>query len=125
MLSNYPPGAENDPRAPWNEVSVPEKEFEVTVSQTLSKNVTVYTDDYIPEGDYETGRIYADTSETDWKEVYKNQHLTILGLLKILHQYLIDDLKMASLNNSPRKRSLEFTLEECKDWIVDDYEVVY
>ena len=40
MLSNYPPGAANDPNAPYNEV--PEPETEVTVTETLTKAATVF-----------------------------------------------------------------------------------
>ena len=42
----YPPGAEFDPRAPYNQVDLPEKEIEVTISVTLSKTVKVTVDDY-------------------------------------------------------------------------------
>ena len=49
MLSNYPDGlSDSTVGAPWNEESIPEKEFEVTCSQSLSKTVTVWTDNYIP-----------------------------------------------------------------------------
>ena len=39
MSSNYPPGAANDPRAPWNEV--PEPETEVTVRVVMVKETVV------------------------------------------------------------------------------------
>ena len=42
----YPPGAEHDPNAPWNQVDNPEREIEVTVSVTLSKTVKVRVSDY-------------------------------------------------------------------------------
>ena len=45
---NYPPGAANDPNAPYNEVEVPEADFEVTCSQSLSRTATVTTTDYNP-----------------------------------------------------------------------------
>jgi hypothetical protein len=38
MNSNYPPGAEFDPNAPWNQV---DREVEVLVSITMSRVVTV------------------------------------------------------------------------------------
>ena len=37
----YPPGAEHDPNAPWNQEELPEREIEVTVSVTLSKTVKI------------------------------------------------------------------------------------
>lgn len=42
----YPPGAEHDPNAPYNQVDQPEKEIEVLVSVTLSKTVKVRVNDY-------------------------------------------------------------------------------
>ena len=46
IMSNYPPGAENDPNAPYNEPLIPKKEFEAEILITLSKKVTVYSDEY-------------------------------------------------------------------------------
>ena len=46
--SNYPPMSQSDyDRAPWNEVELPPKDVEVTVSITLSKTMKVPVTDYI------------------------------------------------------------------------------
>lgn len=119
-LSNYPPGAENDPSAPWNDPVVPEREFEITISQTLSKTVTVTTDNYIPEVDYETGDLYTNTSETNWYEVYEDEHYTIPELLEHLQVFAEKELKNVS-PNSGRGKELQNIISACKDWIVDDY----
>ena len=42
----YPAGAEFDPRAPWNEVELPPKEIEVTISAIVSKTMKVPVRDY-------------------------------------------------------------------------------
>lgn len=123
-LSNYPPGAEGSFSAPWNEPVVPEREFEITISQTLSKLVTVTTDNYIPEVDYETGHMYTNTSETDWYEVYENEHYTIPSLLEHLQVFAEKELKNVS-PNSGRGRELQNIISACKDWIVDDYCIEY
>ena len=68
----YPAGAYNDPRAPYNEVDIPERDFEVTISQTLSRTVTIVTDDYYPEYDEEDGHTYANTENTDWKRFMRS-----------------------------------------------------
>lgn len=122
-LSNYPMGAEHDPHAPYNEPVIPEREFDITISQTLSKTVTVITDRYIPEVDIETGDIYADTSETDWYEIYAEQYLNIPDLLAILKEYAIRDLKNTD-SNSKKGRELRDIIDACKDWIIDDYCIV-
>ena len=57
MTDNYPPGAADDPRAPYNEV--PPTEVEVTVTATLTKETVVYaeTHDCVEyEIDPDTGR---------------------------------------------------------------------
>lgn len=65
-LGDYPLGAKNDSRAPWNEEENPEVEIDVTVSVTLSKTVKVKVKDYdIDEGTDEDGNYYCDIDFTD------------------------------------------------------------
>ena len=59
----YPAGAEFDPRAPWNEVELPPKDVEVTISAIVSKTIKVPVRDYIID---EEGNI--DVSECDLKK---------------------------------------------------------
>lgn len=40
-MSNYPLGAKDDPRAPWNEKPIRMDEIEVEVVLTVSRNVTL------------------------------------------------------------------------------------
>ena len=40
-MSNYPLGAKDDPRAPWNEKPIRMKEIEVEVVLTVSRNATL------------------------------------------------------------------------------------
>jgi hypothetical protein len=66
-LGDYPLGAANDPKAPWNEKENPEVEIDVTVSITLSKTVTVKVRDYdiIDEGVNDDGFYYCDRDFSD------------------------------------------------------------
>ena len=59
----YPAGAEFDPRAPWNEVELPPKDIEVTISAIVSKTMKVPVRDYTID---EEGNI--DFSECDLKK---------------------------------------------------------
>ena len=121
----YPPGAEFDPDAPWNDPVIPEKSFDVTLSNTLSKSTTVYTDQYIPYVEHEPDGCYAweDTSDTNWEDVYNENHYTALGLInkfkEFLEKYLPDPIV-------DRSRYMEFKhlIEECEDWEEDEIEVV-
>lgn len=124
----YPPGAEFDPDAPWNQNDPEEKEFEVTVSQTLSKSTTVTTSDYIPGGyfpetewdieGYHTITCHEldDTSDTDWKKAYNNEHYTPLGLIQEFKEMLE---KNTPIPETRRKH----LIDECMNWIEDDLEV--
>ena len=132
----YPPGAEFDPSAPYNQVDVlPEKDFDVTCSQTLSKTVTVTTNNYTPgacgvdyEPDDEGGYCAVgwhdpdDTSDTNWNEEYSLRHETIPSLLNILKEYIKKDLEYGDSKFS--KEHLEYLLEECDGWIVDEEDYI-
>ena len=128
---NYPPGADNE-FAPWNEVEVPEKDFDVTCSQSLSKTVTVCTNNYIPgasgcdyepdgEGGYSTIGWHEDddTSDTDWaQEYHENDYHTPAQLLELFKNILVRDLE----NGNPF-RSEKYTkqlIEECEGWTEDE-----
>ena len=64
----YPAGAEFDPKAPYNEEIIPDKEIEVTISVTLSKTVKITVNDYIID---EEG--CPDFSECDLHKAVKEQ----------------------------------------------------
>ena len=142
MLSNYPPGV-NDwtEGAPWAEHEVPEKDFDITCSQSLSKTVVVTTNNYIPgaEGvDYERddeGGFSAsgwhdldDTSDTNWSQEYdENGHYTPLQLIQLFQETLkeqlnswegADDTYAAKM----QVRRIEHLIEECDGWIEDETE---
>jgi hypothetical protein len=137
MLSNYPDGlSDSTIGAPWNEESVPEKDFEVTCSQSLSKTVTIWTDNYIPgasgvdyEPDGEGGYCACgwhdpdDTSDTNWAEEYHyNDHYTPLQLIGLFKQCLEETLKNGLVFQTPgvTKR----LIEECDGWTEDETEYI-
>lgn len=123
---NYPPGAANDPNAPWNEKETPEREFEVCITQTLSKTVKVTTNNYIPDGGVdEDGHYYfdADTSDTNWKEVYKDNHYTPLELIEKFRDFLKSTLQ-DPLGGTLKYAHRIMLIEECENWIEDETEIV-
>lgn len=129
LMDNYPPGAAHDPNAPYNEVEVPEREFDVTISMSLSRTVQCYTNKYIPEIDEDDGHLYINTSDTPWSEVYGDNHKTIPELLEELKKYIQKDLDNLAddetkMDKAFHRRRLEFLLTECDEWTVDeeDYE---
>lgn len=128
---HYPPGADT-PDAPWNQTENEEREFEVTVSQTLSKNVTLFTSDYNLEADFDEEGSYVsyNTSDTDWKKAYSEDHATIEGLLKafkdrlILEKSILEAKLDQNAETKKRIRECDYYISECENWCVDDYEIV-
>ena len=132
---NYPTGADNE-YAPWNEPTVPEKEFDVTCSQTLSKTVTVITNDYIPgasgvdyESDGEGGSVAFswhdddDTSDTDWASEYHSNDLhTPLELIQLFKAHLENELNDELPKN--KVNLYKHLIDECNDWVEDECEIV-
>ena len=141
----YAPGSYSDPSAPWNEVDVPEKEFDVICSQSLSRTATVWTNNYIPgasgvdyEPDDEGGCVAVgwqdddDTSDTCWGDEYKsNGYKTPLELIGLLKEYLEKDLRDLQRDMLPNDRSYKATksrmlkglIEECECWTEDETEI--
>ena len=122
---NYPWGADT-PDAPWNQVEVPERDFDVIISQTLSKSTTVTTSNYIPvsEREEDFNNFYCDTSNTNWKDAYSESgHYTPLELIEkfkeLLEKYMPDPI----VNMKDYKKA-RFLIEECKNWIEDDIEIM-
>ena len=137
-LSNYGYGlSDNSPDTPWNEPQVPERDFEVTCSQSLSRTAKVTTNNYIPcaEDVWDDGVGYhdewADTSETDWKKAYSYEHKTPLELIGLLKEYLEKDLRDIQRDMLPNDRSFKATksrmlkglIEECECWTEDETEI--
>ena len=133
---NYPCGADTDD-APWNQVEVPDKKFEIQVSQTLVKTCDVVTNKYIPgpsgvdyDSDDEGGTITIgyqepdDTSDVDWeKEFSENWHYTPLELINKFKEYLerewdalkdVEDAKDAETRR--KKREIKHLIDECDGW---------
>lgn len=141
----FPAGAYGDPNAPYNQSDVPEKEFEVTCSQSLSRTAIVTTNNYVPgasgcdyEPDGEGGYCACgwqdpdDTSDTNWSIEYKdNGYTTPIELICLLRGYLSRDLDRVDIiakeeneNKQFLERRLKHLIEECDCWTEDETEIV-
>lgn len=110
-MNNYPLGAELSPDAPWNQEDNPEREIEVLVSITMSKNVKIKVTDYqiVDEGYDEDGdyRASIDYSDCDLKSAVEEQ------------------IKMPQDAGFYMKKGLHSEeYSEFEDWHVDDFEVI-
>ena len=116
----YPPGAEFDPNAPYNQLELPEEEFDITVTQTLSKTLTVATDNYryIEEADEDGRYVEYDTDETDWEDVYAEDHHTPEQLIALFKRFL-ERKDEEEIPDSIRQH----LIKECEDWIVEEQSI--
>lgn len=142
MSSNYPDGLSDwTVGAPWNEPEVPEEDFEITCSQSLSRTTTVTTSNYIPGAsgvDYEQddeGGCYAvpwhdnpDTSNTNWANEYEaNGYHTPLQLIQMFKEYLenhYNTVSDATVEGKRECRRLKQLIEECDAWTDDETEFI-
>ena len=147
-MSGYYPGGLTDftPGCPWSEPEVPEKDFEITCSQSLSRTAVVTTNNYIPgaegcdyepdgEGGYSTcgWQDPDDTSDTNWADEYSaNGYKTPLELIDMLKEYLEKDLREIQKDMLPNDMSFKATqvrklkglIEECECWTEDETEFI-
>lgn len=120
-MSNYPAGAKNDPRAPYNQVTPEAKKFDVCISETLSKSTIVFSNDYTVEQDEEGDPVY-DTSNICWISAFKEQHYTIEELLKKCSSII---KKLAYNEDDPKKvRKYYKILSEIHGWVPDEIEII-
>ena len=116
---NFPIGAENNPLAPYNEPLVPDLDFDVTMSQSLSKNVTICTDRYNVD----------DLNETEWSKIYSEEHYTPLQLIQMYKEKLKEQLEswegMEDLFVGKKQiQRIEYLIEECEGWTDDETECI-
>ena len=108
----YPPGAEFDINAPYNEKELPEKEIEVTVSITLSKTVKIKVSDYtIYSIEADNGKCFDDIdySDCDLKGAVKDQII----LPQNAYNYI-----------TPKSNEEVQAISDLKKWNVDEMEVM-
>lgn len=122
----YPSGCQYDKAAPWNIDDQPEKEFNVTCSQSLSRTVPVFTSHYNTE--YDGKNPITNTSDTVWVDEYvDNKHLTPIQLIDKFRDVLKEQLKTwEGFEETPIGKKeiskIEHLIEECSGWIEDETE---
>ena len=125
MNDNYPPGAANDPRAPYNER--PGMETEVTVKTSLIKETVIETSEghYVreteiePDGTRSTIGFYE--TDEDLKETFLNAHRSAIQIIR-------DCEKIAKVLLLNGKRFfagiyLPTLIDDCDDWEEKDFEI--
>ena len=101
------------------------KAYRIAVSQTLSKSVSVMTDNYeIAKKCNENGEYsYIDnTDNTNWKEVFEREYWDIASLLNVLKEYIKQDMLYHTTKRG--QKQLDALLASCEGWCEDEYVVI-
>lgn len=111
----YPPGAEFDANAPYNQVDPPEVDFTINVGITLEKECVITTDQvYNDDGDW---RLCDDADvEGAYKETYKSIPDMLAELVKYIDGELLGDI------SKERRRELELMKESAQGWTEEYFE---
>ena len=117
-MNNYPPGAANDPRAPYNER--PMEEVDVTVKTSLVKETVVETSEghwvreteIEPDGSRSTVSFYE--TDEDLKETFLGAHRSAIQIIR-------DCEKIAKALLADGKRFfagiyIPILIDDCEDW---------
>lgn len=120
---NYPPGADT-PDAPWNQVEPDPIDVNVVAKVTLVHNAKVTSTNYDAYTDEEDGSCNEKLNDgyQDIRKYYKEQHKSIPDLLNELTKYIKSELAEGNLS-CQRKQELEWMLEDCEGWEVDNIEI--
>lgn len=118
---DYPVGADNG-RAPWNEKKNKEVKVDVVVAETLSKVVTISTDDYSIESVFNDEEPNIIINEETLYDKWSNYHSDILELLGLLKEYAQDELNKTNARTD-RGRYLSRVIEDCDKWFIEDISV--
>ena len=125
MMDNYPPGAANDPRAPYNQPQ--DEEVEVMVTQTLSKETVLLVEDphTFVEYDYDPLDGFTKVGITEYnddlEEYYRNQDKTPLEIIKCCEK--IAKQLTADGHRFYAGICISSLLEACDGWEEDEFKV--
>ena len=124
-MNNYPPGAANDPRAPYNER--PTEETEVTVRTVLIKETVIETSEghWVQETEIEPDGTRSHVSffepDVDLKETFLNAHRSAIQSIhdceKIAKALLTDGKRFYASIYIPT------LIDNCDDWEEELFEV--
>lgn len=114
--SNYPPMSDSEwAAAPFNQSDPPEKEFNVAVSVSLSKDTTIMSDDYD-----EVTEDYVKINEP-WTQYASREDTVeeIIDFAKHCAEYMLEK-KDFSIKS---KYGLKQMIDSCKGWTIDEENV--
>ena len=125
MKDNYPPGAANDPQAPYNER--PTEETEVTVRTSLIKETVVETSEghWVHETEIEPDGTRSTVSffepDVDLKEAFLDAHRPAIQIIRDCEKICPQLIQVG--NRYFADIYLPALADDCQDWEEDEFEV--
>ena len=124
-MNNYPPGAANDPRAPYNER--PGMETEVTIRTTLIKETVVESSEghwvqeseIEPDGSRSTVGFYE--TDEDLKETFLGAHRSAIQIIRDCEK--IAKALLADGNRFYATIYIPTLIDDCEDWEEEEFNV--
>jgi len=120
----YPPGAEFDPNAPYNQPPEPDPiEVECHVSVGLVNDLVVGTTNYWTERDDDGYReTHLEDGYTDIEGYVRKEYRSITDLLAELVKYIDKELESPDLKRH-RKQELQQMRESATGWKEENFEI--
>jgi len=121
----YPPGAEHDPNAPWNQSDPEPVSQDIEYSCIMRCTASVETTNYVP-GAWEKDedgfgfRDGDDFSDTDWLSDFKDTYRTPLELIDLLKE-TAKELADGKMPNKS-KHFWKDVMTDCEGWQIEDEE---
>ena len=125
MNDNYPPGAANDPRAPYNER--PGMETEVTIRTTLIKETVVESSEghwvqeseIEPDGSRSTVGFYE--TDEDLKETFLGAHRSAIQIIRDCEK--IAKALLADGNRFYATIYIPTLIDDCEEWEEEELKI--
>ena len=116
----YAPGS-NTPDAPWNDSSNPERDFDLEVTETVSRKTYITSDNYNIYVDYEDGRTTVDTDPVEFAKCYEEQRWSIVELIDRM-KAMLEKWRPSEMSKKD-KAEYDRILEEVDGWEAVDMEI--
>ena len=124
-MNNYPPGAANDPRAPYNER--PMLEVDATAKSVLIKETVVETSErhtvvereIEPDGSYST--IAYEEPEIDLKDEFLGNHRRPIEIISDCRKICQELVRCGNVWFA--KKYIPKLIDDCEDWEEETFEV--
>ena len=125
-MNNYPPGATNDPRAPYNER--PMLEVDVTAKSTLIKETVVETSERhtVVEREIEVDGSYStiayEEPEIDLLDEFLGSHRRPIEIISDCRKICQELVRCGNVWFA--KKYIPKLIDDCEDWEEEDFEIV-